>query len=652
MKNSKSRSLLVLALLLTCGSLTTAYGQITPTGDAYTNSVDPTTNYGAKTLLDVDGASQITYIQFNLASIPSGASVSKATLKLYVNGVTTAGSLNVDYVNGAWSEGTITYNNAPALGSTIVASVSVPAADKNQYILIDITPAVVAWLNGSQANDGIALVANGSFNATFDSKENTTTSHSAELDIVFSGGGTITGVLTGAGSGLTGGGSNGTLNLSLTNACAANQVLQWNGTAWACANLKGGGTVTSVGLSAPSSDFTVTGSPVNSSGTLGLNWNVAPTNLNAPNAIVKRDSSGSFNADNLVLSGNLGLSGNLSVSGNSNLANSYLTGTLGIGTTSPRQALDVWGGAIEVTGTDHNGTAYISSSGGTAFFSTDTMANGIAVSHYGTVGIGTATPQAELNLNFGGQANSDTLLIGNNSSKGLQLRDTGSGVDLESIGVPLYVNYVTQQPLYLNPNGGATYIGPGAVPIASPGALNVGAIVDAGSYQSAVFSNDVLVLGNFLVQGTKNFRIDHPLDPKNKYLQHAAIESSEVLNQYSGNVILDDKGEARVQFPAWFAAINEDFRYQLTAVGAPGPNLYIAKKIKDSSFRIAGGTPGAEVSWQVTARRNDAYMKAHPFIVEKDKPEGARGHYTLPELYGEPREQGILTRGQIAAKRQ
>ena len=64
----------------------------------------------------------------------------------------------------------------------------------------------------------------------------------------------------------------------------------------------GGGTVTSVGLSAPSSDFTVSGSPVTSAGTLNLAWNVAPTNLNTVSAIVKRDSSGGFNAGNVALS--------------------------------------------------------------------------------------------------------------------------------------------------------------------------------------------------------------------------------------------------------------------------------------------------------------------------------------------------------------
>src|SRR5271165_5058933 len=136
---------------------------------------------------------------------------------------TTAGSFNVDYVNGTWAEKTIDASNAPALGTTIAASVPLITKDKNQYILVDVTTAVQAWLNGTP-NDGIALVANSPLSATFDSKEATKTSHTAELDIVFAGGGTLTGITTASGSGLTGGGSSGTLNLALTGACAANQV--------------------------------------------------------------------------------------------------------------------------------------------------------------------------------------------------------------------------------------------------------------------------------------------------------------------------------------------------------------------------------------------------------------------------------------------
>jgi hypothetical protein len=259
----------LLAFTLAFG-VSLAYGQITPSADAYTNSASPTTNYGANVLLDVDGATQAAYIQFNLASIPStytSADITKATLKLYVNTVPTAGSFNVDYVNGTWVENTITHNLAPALGTTIVASVPITTADKNQFILIDVTAALQAWLSGT-ANDGIALVANGTFNATFDSKENGATSHAPELDIVF--GGTLSGVTTASGSGLTGGGTSGTLNLGLLTTCASGQVLEWNGTAWACTTPKGTGTITGV-TTASSSGLTGGGT----SGTLNLKVNTA-----------------------------------------------------------------------------------------------------------------------------------------------------------------------------------------------------------------------------------------------------------------------------------------------------------------------------------------------------------------------------------------
>jgi hypothetical protein len=260
-----------LAVLFISLLASAAYGQITPLGDSSTNTGDSTKNYGAQTTLVVDGASQITYIQFPLSSIPSGASVSQATLKLYVNSVSTAGSFNVDYVNGAWAESTIDASNAPALGTTIASGVSVTTADKNQYILINVTSAVQAWLDGSETNNGIALVANSTFNATFDSKENTATSHPAELDIAYAGGdGTITGVTTAGGSGLSGGGTSGTLNLSLTKACATSQVLQWNGSTWACSNA-GTGTITGVTAGAG-----LTGGGTGGNVTLNLNTSQVP----------------------------------------------------------------------------------------------------------------------------------------------------------------------------------------------------------------------------------------------------------------------------------------------------------------------------------------------------------------------------------------
>jgi len=267
MKNLKTKLRLATLLTLVLLACTAAFGQIVPSQDSYTSTATPTKNFGSATTLGVE-SSETTFIQFNLASIPSGysgANITQATLKLYVNAVTTAGSFNVDYVNGAWTESTITADKAPALGTTIVASVPLVTADKNQYILINVTEAVQAWLNGSQANDGIALVGNSPLSATFDSKETTSTSHPAELDIVFAGGGGgITGITTASGSGLIGGGNSGTLNLALTNACAAKQILQWTGSAWACAS-PGTGTVTSVG-----SGSGLTGGPITGSGTLSV----------------------------------------------------------------------------------------------------------------------------------------------------------------------------------------------------------------------------------------------------------------------------------------------------------------------------------------------------------------------------------------------
>jgi hypothetical protein len=346
-----------------------ARAQITPSGDAFTNTAATSTNYGANVLLDVNGAKEIVYIQFNLASIPASATVSQATLKLYVNAVTTAGSFNVDYVNGSWVESTITSSLSPALGTTIEASVPLTIASKNQYILIDVTTALKAWLSGSQANDGIALVANGTFNASFDSKENTTTSHPPELDVVFAGGGGsgIAGVTTASGSGLMGGGASGTLNLSLISTCSANQVLAWTGTAWACATPKGTGTITGV---TAGTDLTGGGT----SGTVTLNLNTAKVpQLAAANTFVGNQTvTGNLTASGTVtanivdaaqanLSSFLGITSTAAVPLSSSSSNVEATSIFGMASATAGNA---WGveGVTQSSGPAAFGVAGIASS--------------------------------------------------------------------------------------------------------------------------------------------------------------------------------------------------------------------------------------------------------------------------------------------------
>jgi hypothetical protein len=150
-----------------------------------------------------------------------------------------------------------------------------------------------------------------------------------------------------------------------------------------------------------------------------------------------------------------------------------------------------------------------------------------------------------------------------------------------------------------------------------------------------------LKVGGTLSKAAGQFKIDHPLDPANKYLAHSFVESPDMKNIYDGVVVFNANGEAVVELPAWFEPLNQDFRYQLTPLGAPAPNLYIAEEIRGNRFRIAGGSTGQKVSWQVTGIRHDAYANAHRLVVEEAKVGEERGRFLHPELHGQPADATI-----------
>ncbi|MGA2855690.1 MAG: hypothetical protein ABSE40_02410 [Candidatus Sulfotelmatobacter sp.] len=161
----------------------------------------------------------------------------------------------------------------------------------------------------------------------------------------------------------------------------------------------------------------------------------------------------------------------------------------------------------------------------------------------------------------------------------------------------------------------------------------------AGSGFAGYFVGNVDVNGA-ITATTKDFKIDHPLDPANKYLVHASVESSEMMNIYTGNITTDGQGHATVQLPEWFQVLNTDFRYQLTVIGQFAQAI-VAHEIENNRFEIRTSAPNVKVSWQVTGVRQDAYAKAHPLVVEQEKGARLRGFYIHPELYGAPPEKQI-----------
>jgi hypothetical protein len=171
--------------------------------------------------------------------------------------------------------------------------------------------------------------------------------------------------------------------------------------------------------------------------------------------------------------------------------------------------------------------------------------------------------------------------------------------------------------------------------------LNAGDGINAlaGSGLAGNFQGSINVTGT-ITAGTKDFRIDHPLDPANKYLTHASVESSEMMNIYTGNVTTDGQGQAIVALPDWFEVVNTDFRYQLTVIGQFAQAI-VGNKIASHQFTIRTSVPNVEVSWQVTGVRQDRFAKAHPLVVEQEKEARVRGFYIHPELYGAPAEKQI-----------
>lgn len=279
----------------------------------------------------------------------------------------------------------------------------------------------------------------------------------------------------------------------------------------------------------------------------------------------------------------------------------------------------------------------------------------------------TATPYA-LSLMPGAAVNgslnnSGVISLTNSADDGVRVESAaGDGVQVTSANYGLYVQNANVDGLLIDAAGNdGVYIGRAESDGVYVASANYGVSV-ASSDTDGIFVNNadadgdgIGIAGYFdgdvrvtdhltatnLYAASKNFVIDHPQDPENQYLYHSSVESPDRMNVYNGNVTLDENGAAWVQLPDYFQALNRDFRYQLTPIGGPGPNLYVAQEVQNNRFRIGGGEPGLKVSWQITGIRDDASARANPMRVEVEKPDEKKGLYLDPEAYGQPPWQEI-----------
>lgn len=222
------------------------------------------------------------------------------------------------------------------------------------------------------------------------------------------------------------------------------------------------------------------------------------------------------------------------------------------------------------------------------------------------VGINTATPQDRLDVN-------GTIRVNDN-----QIYLRGSGDTLHGIGWYVSDGFVSGS------KDGPVVYGCGGGTLGSTCGGNRAAL----TWDNA---GNVSITGA-LSKGGGSFKIDHPLDPRNKYLYHSFVESPDMMNIYNGNVTTDGKGFATVELPEWFEALNREFRYQLTVMGKESwARARVYEEIVGNRFMIQTDIPDTRVSWQVTGIRRDAYAENNRIQVEVNKPADERGSCLHPE---------------------
>jgi len=155
--------------------------------DTYVDSSNPTTNFGGAGSMAVSWSGQPDSVQrafvvFELGSIPPGAYIERATLKATVVSAGSKGQipLTVARVNGAWSEGGLTWNNQPPATDPYSSATS---DQQSSDLTWDVTTLVSGWRAGTYPNFGV--IVHGPEGYAFNRMLNAREKSAAELHVTY-----------------------------------------------------------------------------------------------------------------------------------------------------------------------------------------------------------------------------------------------------------------------------------------------------------------------------------------------------------------------------------------------------------------------------------------------------------------------------------